>query len=256
MEKTTKISIITATYNCAETLPDCLLSVARQTYRNIEHIVIDGASTDETLSVIYDHINQIDRFITEPDNGIYDALNKGLQLSTGEVIGFLHADDFYATDDVLFKIADAFKDPHVCAVYADLAYVSQTDTSKIIRLWKSNFFERKNLNWGWMPAHPTLYVRRDYYLKIGGFEKKYKISADYLSILKLFSLSQFRTRYIPEVFINMRLGGASNKSINAIFEKLTEDWLALRSCNFSIINTSRAILWKNLRKIPQFFIKK
>lgn len=246
------ISVVTATWNCAKTLPDCLTSVARQSYSNKEHVIVDGASTDGTIDVINQHINQIAKFKSERDKGIYDALNKGIQLATGDVVGFLHADDLYASDNVLSQIAKAFEDPEVCAVYGDLEYVSQQDTSKVIRRWQSKLFNQKDLGWGWMPAHPTLYVRRDWYAKIGGFDISYRIAADYLSILQLFTQPNFNAVYIPEVLVTMRLGGASNKSVKAIIKKSREDWRALRSCNFSVIGALRAIGWKNLSKLSQF----
>lgn len=246
------ISVVTATWNCATTLPDCLASVARQNYANKEHLVIDGASTDGTLDIVNQHIDQIATFKSERDNGIYDALNKGIKLATGDVVGFLHADDLYASDDVLSKIAKAFEDFKVCAVYGDLEYVSQQDTSKVIRRWRSKPFVPQDLGWGWMPAHPTLYVRRDWYSKIGGFDISYRIAADYLSVLKLFSQLDFKAVYIPDVLVTMRLGGASNKSAKAIVKKSKEDWRALRSCNFSVPGALRAIAWKNLSKLAQF----
>lgn len=246
------ISVVTATWNCAKTLPDCLASVARQDYANREHVVVDGASTDETVNVINQHIGQIAVFKSERDKGIYDALNKGIQLATGDVVGFLHADDFYASDDVLSKIARAFEDPTVCAVYGDLDYVGQQDTSKVIRRWRSNPFTERDLGRGWMPAHPTLYVRRDFYSKIGGFDISYRIAADYLSILRLFAQPGFKAEYIPEVLVTMRMGGASNKSIKAMVSKSKEDWRALRSSAFSAPRALRAIAWKNLRKLSQF----
>ena len=226
--------------------------MALQTYANCEHIIVDGASTDGTVDVINHHINQIALFKSEPDEGIYDALNKGIEMATGDVVGFLHADDLYASDDALSKIAKAFEDPTVCAVYGDLEYVSQQDTTKVIRRWQSNSFNQRDLGWGWMPAHPTLYVRRDWYSKVGGFDISYRIAADYLSILKLFIQPGFKAEYIPNVLVTMRLGGASNKSIKAIVKKSKEDWRALRSCGFSVTTALRAITWKNLSKLTQF----
>lgn len=246
------ISVVTATWNCAKTLPDCLASLARQSYANRQHIIVDGASTDGTVDVIKQNIDQIAAFKSERDRGIYDALNKGIQLTTGDVVGFLHADDFYASDDSLSKIANAFENPNVCAVFGDLEYVNQKDTSKVIRRWKSKPFNPKDLSWGWMPAHPTLYVRREWYSRIGGFDTSYRIAADYLSILKLFSQPNFKTVYIPDVLVTMRLGGASNKSVKAIVNKSKEDWRALRSCDFSIPSALRAMMWKNLSKLSQF----
>jgi len=247
-----KISVITATWNCKNTLPDCLASVARQDYSHREHIVIDGSSTDGTIDVIHQYSDQIEIFKSERDRGIYDALNKGINLATGEVVGFLHADDLYASDEVLSKVAKAFVDPSVCAVYGDLEYVSQQDTQKVVRRWRSNPFKKEDLSWGWMPAHPTLYVRREWYSRIGGFDISYRIAADYLSVLNLFTQPEFRAVYLPNVLVTMRLGGASNKSIRAIANKSKEDWRALRSCGFSLPSAMRAIAWKNLSKLSQF----
>lgn len=246
------ISVVTATWNCAKTLPDCLASVDQQTYSNKEHVIIDGASTDGTIDIINRYISDRTIFKSQKDKGIYDALNRGIRLSTGDVVGFLHADDFYASIDVLSKVAEAFQDPTVFAVYGDLEYVKQENVQKVIRRWRSKQFDRRDLSWGWMPAHPSLYVRRECYSYIGGFDINYQISADYKSILKLFALPGFKAIYIPEVMVKMRLGGASNKSLRAIINKTKEDWLALRSSNFSFLITVRAIIWKNLSKLRQF----
>lgn len=186
---------------------------------------------------------------SEPDHGIYDALNKGIARSTGDVVGFLHADDLYYQDDSLLHIAQAFTDSSVCAVYGDLEYVQKNDTKKIVRRWKSATFKRKNLDWGWMPPHPTLYVRRDWYARTEGFDTRYKISADYFSILKLFSMDSFKSVYIPEILIKMRLGGTSNRSLKNILHKSTEDLDALRR---SGIGGVMALFCKNLRKLKQF----
>jgi glycosyltransferase len=252
MKTNTTISVVTATWNCVKTLPDCLASVERQNYPHREHIIVDGASTDGTVDLIKQHIDQIAVFKSERDKGIYDALNKGIRLATGDIVGFLHADDLYASDDVLLKVAKAFEDPAVCAVYGDLQYVSQKDTAKVIRHWQSNRFNQRDLRWGWMPAHPTLYVRREWYARIGGFDTSYRIAADYHSILKMFMQPDFKTVYLPEVLVTMRLGGASNQSLKAIIKKSKEDWRALRSCDFSLPNALRALAWKNLAKLPQF----
>ena len=245
-------SIITATWNCSSTLSECLRSVAFQDYRHIQHLVIDGASTDGTIEVIKDHIYLIDKFKSEPDLGIYDALNKGLEMATGDVVGFMHADDLFASRTVISEIARFFDDPSVCAVYGDLQYVHAQDTSRVIRHWKSSQFTQGDLLRGWMPAHPTLYVRRDWYRRIGCFNISYRISADYLSVLKLFGTPDFKSVYHPEVLVKMRTGGTSNKSLKAILRKSKEDWRALRSCNFSAQDSMRAIAWKNLSKISQF----
>jgi glycosyltransferase involved in cell wall biosynthesis len=249
----TSISIITITRNCAHTVVDCLDSLRRQSYEHREQIVIDGVSQDGTLQLLEQHRGQLAVLISEPDKGIYDALNKGIAHASGDVVGFLHADDLYAHPNVLADIAEAFSDPDVCAVYGDLEYVSQDDVRKVIRRWKSKPFNQRDLIWGWMPAHPTLYVRREWYARIGGFDISYKISADYLSILQLFSHHSFKAVYVPEVFVKMRIGGASNKSIRALVCKTKEDWRALRSCGYSLAGTTLAIVWKNLSKAGQFF---
>jgi glycosyltransferase involved in cell wall biosynthesis len=247
------ISVVTATWNCVHTLPDCLGSLSSQTFISKQHIVVDGVSSDGTIEIIKHHSDKISIFKSEPDAGIYDALNKGILLASGNVVGFLHADDLYATPDILFKVANAFEDPTVCAVYGDLEYVRQNDISKVVRRWKSKPFTSRDLVFGWMPAHPTLFVRSEWYERIGGFDKSYRISADYLSILQLFSQPGFKSVYIPEVFVKMRLGGASNKSLKSLVRKTQEDWRALRSCGFSIAGAVRAIAWKNLSKLGQFF---
>ncbi len=252
MTNSTKISIITATWNCCKTLPDCLTSVKQQDYSNIEHIIIDGASTDGTISIINNNINQFSAFVSERDNGIYDALNKGLELAKGDVVGFLHSDDLFASNHVLSIISKVFEDPSICAVYGDLNYVDTNDITKIVRRWRSNSFRLHDIDWGWMPAHPTLYVRREWYLKIGGFDTNYRIASDYLTILKFFKNSDFKTVYLPEVLVTMRLGGASNKSLLALIKKLKEDWGVLKQCGFSPLGALQAIIGKNLRKIIQF----
>lgn len=248
----TKISVITATWNCAHTVADCLASVAAQTYPHREHVVVDGASTDGTLAVLEAHRPQLAVLQSEPDRGIYDALNKGIGLARGDVLGFLHADDLYAHPEVLARVAAAFEDPAVCAVYGDLQYVRQRDTSQVVRHWRSSPASSARLAWGWMPPHPTLYVRRQWYERIGGFDTRYRIAADYLSILQLFSQAGFKAAYLPEVLVTMRLGGASNRSLQAIARKTREDWQALRQTGVGALGGVGALVWKNLSKLGQF----
>jgi glycosyltransferase len=250
-----KISVITATWNSEFAIQSCIDSVASQSYPNIEHVVIDGDSSDLTVKIINSNLDHIDVFLSEPDRGIYDALNKGIAISSGEVIGFLHSDDVYAHVDVISNIATVFEDPSVCAVYGNLQYSQRDDIKKIVRVWKSSVFNRNKLKRGWMPPHPTLYVRREIYEKINFFNINYRISADYLSILQIFSLPNFKSVYLPETLVVMRLGGVSNKSILSVLNKSNEDFRALRSCNFSRLNSFIALLWKNLSKVNQFFVK-
>lgn len=244
-----KISVITATWNCSDTLPDCLESVSGQNWSNREHVAIDGASTDGTLAVLESRRDHLGVLVSEPDRGIYDALNKGISRSSGDVIGFLHADDIYGDSDVLRRVAEAFADPDVSAVYGDLQYVRKDDTSQVVRHWKSCPFSRTRLAWGWMPAHPTLYVRREWYERIGGFDTRYRIAADYFSILQMFSQPDFKAVYLPHVLVKMRLGGASNRSLSNIVRKSREDLDALRRSGVGGVG---ALAWKNLSKIGQF----
>lgn len=250
------ISVITATYNSAATLRDCLASVSLQSYSNIEHIIVDGASTDKTLQIASEYSNRISRLISEPDNGIYDALNKGIAVATGDIIGFLHSDDQLANDGVLEQITKAFDDPEVSGVYGDLLYVDEKNGVRIIRHWKSKPYSRRDLARGWMPPHPTLYVRRDWFTKIGGFDTSYRIAADYLSVLRLFSSPDFKATYIPEVLVKMRVGGVSNRSFKSITHKSKEDWRALRECGISPVQAAISLMLKNFSKLPQFVSKK
>lgn len=244
-----RISIITATYNCAATLGDALDSVATQNYSNYEHVLIDGASKDGTLALLESRRGQIATLISEPDRGIYDALNKGIHNATGDVVGFLHADDVYADARVLERIAAAFANPSVTAVYGDLQYVNKQDTNSIVRYWQAGPYSRRKLDWGWMPPHPSLYVRREAYARIGGFNTQYRIAADYDSILKLFTLPDFKVVYIPEVLVKMRVGGASNRSLENILRKSREDYAVLQRSGVGGVG---ALLWKNLSKLGQF----
>lgn len=234
------------------TVADCLASVAGQSWRQREHIVVDGVSTDGTLDVLQSHRHLLAVLQSEPDNGIYDALNKGLALASGDVVGFLHADDLYAHPDVLRKVAAAFEDPTVCAVYGDLQYVRQQDTSHVVRHWESKPATSTSLAWGWMPPHPTLYVRRDWYARIGGFDTSYRIAADYLSVLQLFSQPDFKAIYLPEVLVKMRMGGVSNRSFRTVLRKSSEDWRALRQTRVGAVGGVGALVWKNLSKLGQF----
>jgi len=248
-----KISIVTVTYNCEDYICDCLKSVSEQSYKNIEHIVIDGASVDGTLAVLRENASKISVLISESDFGIYDALNKGIAHASGDVVGFLHADDIFASSDVIKWVADIFqKDQEVSAVYGNLYYVNRDNTDVVIRHWRAGGFSNSSLARGWMPPHPTLYVRREFYNCIGGFDSRYKISADYLSVLKLFSLDGFKVAFLDKCMIKMRFGGASNRSLSAIFRKSIEDWKALRQINFSFIRCIAVLFLKNFRKIHQF----
>jgi glycosyltransferase len=227
--------------------------VAGQSYPTREHVVVDGASKDGTVGLLEQHRAQLAVLVSEPDKGIYDALNKGIARASGDVVGFLHADDLYAHPDVLGDVARAFADPSVCAVYGDLQYVKQGDTSTVVRHWQSSPYSARRLAWGWMPPHPTLYVRREWYERIGGFDTRYRIAADYFSILQLFSQPGFKAVYLPQVLVKMRLGGASNRSLRNIVRKSREDFDALRRSRVGALGGAGALVSKNLSKIGQFF---
>lgn len=250
-----KITIITVCYNSENFISSAIGSVLSQTYSNIQYIVIDGGSKDSTVSIVDSYGERISHFVSEPDKGIYDALNKGIARASGDVIGFLHADDLYAHSGVLATIARAFEDPSVCAVYGDLQYVRKEDTTQLVRHWASRPFVPPMLRQGWMPPHPTLYVRRKWYERIGGFDTNYRIAADYFSVLQLFSQPGFKAVYIPEVLVKMRVGGASNRSFKNIIRKSREDYDALRRSNFGVLPAAMALGMKNFSKIGQFLGK-
>ena len=244
-----QISVVTACFNAESTIEATLDSVRDQTFRSVEHVVIDGSSSDGTWDIVAERRGSLAVAISEADRGIYDALNKGIARSTGVVVGFLHADDVYADSDVLGRVAHAFEDPEVHAVYGDLEYVSRDDPGRVIRHWQSEPFSRNKLGWGWMPPHPTLYVRRSMYERVGGFDLSYRIAADYDMILRLFSQPDFNPVYIPSVLVRMRLGGASNRSLGNVLRKSLDDWRALRSNRVGGVG---ALSWKNFSKLGQF----
>jgi len=244
-----KVSIITATYNAAKTLQSTIDSIAEQSYRNIEYIVIDGDSKDNTKQIIADNKRYISQHISEPDKGIYDALNKGLNKATGDIIGFLHADDIFKSEDTIQAIVSLFENTKSDGVYGDLEYVATDNTNKVIRYWKSKAFKYKMLKAGWMPAHPTLFLRKEVYKTYGNFDTRFKIAADYDFILRVFKNKTLNFSYLPNVITKMRLGGASNKSLTNIITKSREDIQALRNNKIGGFHT---IIWKNLSKLPQF----
>lgn len=247
-----KISVITAVWNSEATVGEAIASVAAQTYPDVEHIVVEGKSTDGSLAAIERAANDRMRLISEPDDGIYNALNKGVQHSTGEVVGFVHSDDFLAHDRVLTQIAAAFEDPAVEAVFGDLVYISKTNTLRVIRRWSTGAFNLWRLKFGWMPAHPTLYLRREVYEQFGGFDENLTISGDYDFILRYFSQARAKTVYIPEVLYKMRVGGVSNRNCAKIRQKMKEDMLAIRRNRVGGIHT---LAFKNLSKIRQFLVR-
>ncbi|MEM1432322.1 MAG: glycosyltransferase family 2 protein, partial [Pseudomonadota bacterium] len=222
------ISVVTAVRNRADTVAEAIASLQDQSYASVEHVVQDGASTDATLQVIASVADDRMQLVSEPDHGIYDAINRGIARATGEVIGLMHSDDAFAASDILADVARAFEDPAVDAVYGDLDYVSARDPARIVRHWRAGRFEPRKLAQGWMPPHPTLYLRRRVFEAHGPYDTSFRIAADYDAVLRYFSTPRFRAVYVPRVFVKMRVGGASNASLRQILRKSREDYRALR----------------------------
>lgn len=246
--KKSLITIITCTYNSEKTIADCVRSVKNQSYKNIEHLIIDGLSKDSTLEIIQD-VNDRCKIISEIDNGIYDALNKGILSASGEIIGFLHSDDVFKNNDCVKLILDSFNDD-IDGVYGNLNYVSQFNLNKIIRKWNSCDFNYSLLKKGWMPPHPSLFLKKKVYDKHGLFNLKYFISADYDFMIRIFKDKNLKFIHLPSVMIQMRLGGSSNKSLQNLIKKMREDYSIIKSNEiggfFTLFN-------KNFSKIKQFF---
>jgi len=243
------ISVVTAVWNRADTVGGAVASVQGQTYREVEHVVQDGGSTDGTVAAVERAADGRTRLVSEPDGGIYDAINRGIGRASGEVIGLMHSDDLFAAPDILERVAAAFEDPAVDAVYGDLDYVAAADTARVIRRWRSRAFTPALLARGWMPPHPTLYLRRRVFEAHGLYDTTYRIAADYDAVLRYFSHPGFRAAYIPRVFVKMRMGGASNASLGRIVLKSREDLRALRR---SGIGGAGTLARKNFGKLHQF----
>ncbi|TSK06119.1 MAG: glycosyltransferase [Geobacter sp.] len=259
-----QISIITATYNAAATIADCQASVRAQTVP-VEHLIIDGASTDNTLDIIerstfnvYQSPMSGPLIYSEPDRGIYDAMNKGIWLATGDIIGILNSDDFYADERVLERVLAAFDDPSVMCCYGDLEYVKdalETQNEKqnftTVRYWQSGLFSPGRFKMGWMPPHPTFFVRRQVYEQYGGFRLDMGSAADYELMLRLLHRHRIPAAYIPEVLVRMRVGGESNATLKNRFRANRMDRRAWE------INGLKPYPWtfllKPLRKVPQWF---
>nr|WP_237612956.1 glycosyltransferase family 2 protein [Pedobacter glucosidilyticus] len=246
------ISIITSTYNSAALIEDALDSFLIQSYQEKELLVIDGASQDDTCVKVETRMkHQVFQMISEPDKGIYDALNKGIQMAKGDVIGILHSDDVFASPDVLSKVARIFEqEPEVMAVYGDLQYVKRGNKDEVMRNWVSGASSSKKLNWGWMPPHPTLFIRKACFQKYGAYDLQYRSAADYDLILRFLYRYQIKTAYIPEVLVKMRVGGVSNASWRNRWRANQEDRQAMKVNGISY--PLFASLWKPLRKLKQF----
>lgn len=248
-----KVSIITVVYNNREYIKDCVQSVLGQTYENIEYIVIDGGSTDGTLNILEEYREKIDRIISEPDRGACDAMNKGIKIASGDIIAILMSDDIYFDESVLEKVVKIMADDRIESCYGDLVYVDRTNTDKIVRYWKAGEFYRDSLRRGWMPPHPTLFIKKEVYLKYGVFNTEYKIANDYDLILRLLWKYGISIRYVPEVLVRMRMGGESNRSFKNIIRKSREDLKTIRQNGVGGLWT---LFMKNISKIPQYCVRK
>ncbi len=245
-----KISVITVVYNAEDTLEQTIMSVYGQSYNEIEYIIIDGSSSDATLSIINKHRDKISHVISEPDQGIYDAMNKGINISTGDVVGFLNADDLYYENNVVEKIIRCFETDSVDACYGDLVYVSKNNLSKIVRYWESCNHIEGLCKTGWMPAHPTLYMRKKIYDKYGTYDLAYKLQSDYELCLRLLEVEKINTKYLPEILVKMRIGGVTNNSIINILKGNLE---AYNACKKYFPKTSKIfILRKFMSRLGQF----
>jgi glycosyltransferase involved in cell wall biosynthesis len=245
-----KVTIITATYNSAATIADTLVSVKTQTYPDIEHVVIDGCSKDGTLDIVKKsgHVNHV---LSEPDEGIYDAMNKGIKLASGDIIGILNSDDFYPDDQVIADVVSHFEKTGCDALYADLVYIDPEKNGRIIRKWKSGGFNRNNFLRGWMPPHPTFFVRRSVYERFGVFDTRLKSAADYELLLRFLYLKQVSACYLPRVTVHMRAGGMSNRSLKNRIKAHFEDY---RAWSFNGIKPKwYTIVLKPMRKVLQYF---
>ena len=248
----TSLSVVTATFDAAATLTHCLESVATQTV-DVEHILIDGVSRDETMAIVENHRAALATVISEPDDGLYDAMNKGIAQATGDVVGILNADDFYATDDVLEAVREVFEDASVQACYGDLLYVDPQDTARVTRTWRSGNYNADRFYWGWMPPHPTFFVRRELYDQYGDFNLALGSAADYELMLRFLMRHKARAVYLPRTLVHMRAGGVSNASLSNRIAANRMDRQAWR------VNGLRPLPWttvaKPLRKVSQWFFR-
>lgn len=247
-----KISVVTAVFNRAGTIGEAMESVQRQTYHNVEHVIQDGGSNDGTLEAVTKLANDTTALVSERDAGIYDAINRGIKRTTGDIVGLMHSDDVFAYQGVLDDVAKALSDPDIDGVYGDLQYVAANDLSKVIRHWNSGEYRPRLLKNGWMPPHPTLYLRREVFDQYGLYDTSYSIAADYDAMLRYLVKGNISLAYIPKVLVKMRVGGESNRSLERIARKSREDLRALRANGVGGVTTLAA---KNIRKLGQWVSK-
>jgi glycosyltransferase involved in cell wall biosynthesis len=247
------VSIVTVVYNNADTIADAIESVLSQTYDDVEYLVIDGASTDGTREIIAQYEDDIDYFESEPDDGIYSAMNKGIRASGGDVVGILNADDFYADDRVLERVVETFSRRETDCVYGDLVYVEAENPDEIVRFWRAGDFQRKKFRRGWMPPHPTLFVRRDAYERHGLYREDLDISADYELAIRFLYCRELTAAYLPETLVRMRVGGSSNESLFQRVRGHFQDYCAW-AANGKFPNPF-TLTMKPLSKLKQFAVR-
>jgi glycosyltransferase involved in cell wall biosynthesis len=246
-----KISVITVVLNSRQYIEDCIRSVLSQTYKDIEYIVVDGGSTDGTKEIIRKRGDEISQWISEPDKGMYDAMNKGVELATGDVIGFLNSDDVYNDDNVLDKVAKELERQDVDSVFADLVYVARKNPEKIVRYYRARNFTPNMFAYGWMPPHPTFFVKRDCYKRLGLFKTDYSIAADYELMVRFIGKHNITYQYVPEIIVKMKTGGRSTKNLRSNFILNQE---IIRACEENGIKTNYLKVYsKYLTKISQLY---
>jgi len=245
-----KVSIITVTKNSAKHLSDCIESVRKQNYKDIEHIIIDGKSTDDTLEIIQNNLEYISYWISETDRGMYDAINKGLEVATGDIVGILNSDDMFASADAVRSIVDGFETSGADSIYGDLVYVDPKNIHRIIRYWRGISYKRYRFRYGWMPAHPTFYIRRKLIDQYGLYENHYYTAADYEFMARYLFLHKVSSRYIDAMLVKMRNGGISNGNFKSRFRANRRDFLAMKKNKipFAFIVS----ILKPILKLPQY----
>ena len=249
-----KVSIITVVFNAVETIEDTIKSVIDQDFEDIEHIVIDGGSTDGTMDVIDRYKEMLAITVSEPDQGIYDAMNKGIDLATGAVVGTLNSDDWYENNSVISRVVAAFEnDTDLDAVYGDIVYVNKDMPHKLVRYWESQPYKEGLFEKGWMPAHPSFFVKRACYSRYGKFDLDLKIQSDFELTMRFMAVNKIKTRYLPGVMVKMRMGGVTNSRISNVIKGNLEAYKACKKNGLSV--TPLFMVKKVLSRIPQFFRK-
>jgi len=241
-----KISIVTVCFNSEKYIANSIESVLNQDYDNLEYIIIDGVSSDKTVSIINSYGNKISKFISEPDDGIFDAMNKGISLATGEIIGILNSDDVYANNSILTKIAWSFQKSCCEVLYGDLVYVKQKNTDEIVRKWITTKYIPGSFKTGWHPPHPSLFVSNEVYKKHGNFRVEFNLASDFEIMLRFIEKERVRSHYLPEIIVKMRIGGASNKNIKSIIKQNIDCYRAFKANSLRV-----SILYPFYRLIPK-----